>query len=243
MQDRVIKFVDKNKREKLPIRFQELDNQVREYFDSTKNNINHPESKWIASTIYMWTKTTPLYSYMYLKYGNKEYKEFENWAKIAPLYRDYGIELIKRYPWEYFRFFLYPNLLRYFIPPVEYLQNYNSGADNVQPIAEFWFNYKSNKINSIFKDLSINILNFHPIIIGILNIFFIMIIFSNLRIFNPKNSQKKLAIIVFSLWLLNLTFSIVMSPIALRFQVFPSIILTSFIILYLERLYYESMVR
>lgn len=232
------KFVERSNLKKLPTKFQELDNLVRSYFDSTTNNINHPEGKWLAGTIYMWTNSTPLRMYMHMKYGNKEEKDFENWSKISPFYKEYGIELIKSYPLEFFRFYLYPNFLKYYNPPVEFLQNYSTGVDTVAPVAKFWFNYKSSKLNTIFKDYKVNVLNYQPILVGILNSLFLFSLLTSLVMkINAYNKHlRKLTILVVALWLFNLGFSILVSPIALRFQLFPMMIISSYLILYFEKL-------
>lgn len=231
------KFVDGNKLKKLPNRFHELDHMVRAYFDSTTNNPNHPEGKWMVSTVYMWTNSTPLRMYMSMKYGKVEEKEFENWAKVAPFYREYGIELIKTYPFEFSKFFLFPNALKFYTPPVEYLKSYSTGVDSVKPIAQLWFNYKSNKLDTIFKDYNVNVLNFYPIWIGMLNILFILTLLTSfvIKINHPFKHFKKLTILVFSLWIFNFSFSIIVSPIALRFQLFPTIIISSYLIIYVEK--------
>lgn len=232
------KFVDKHKLKKLPPKFQELDHMVRGYFDSTANNPNHPEEQLMASTIYMWSKYAPLQIYMLLKLGNIKGKEFESWAKIAPFYKAYGLEIIKSYPIEFLRFYLYPNSLNYYSPPIEFLDNYRIEIDSVKPIAQFWFEYKSNKINMKFKDSRNYILNIYPILFGILNGILLLILlctpFLNLKKVNEK--FQKLTILVISVWLLNLIFSIFASPIALRFQLFPMILVLAYLILFAEKI-------
>ncbi|EKE05370.1 MAG: hypothetical protein ACD_19C00332G0001, partial [uncultured bacterium] len=59
---------------------------------------------------------------------------------------EYGKFLIQKYPSAYIKFYLVPNMLKYYAPPVEFLNTYSTGVDSVQLIAKVWFDYSSNKL-------------------------------------------------------------------------------------------------
>lgn len=239
------KFVPNNDVKKVPARFADLDKMIRDYFDSTRNSKEHPEEKLIASTIYMWTPSAPLRLYMHktLKIDTTGSKnEFICWAKVAPLYKDYATYIIKQYPMAFAQFYLLPNALKYYAPPVEFLQEYSTGKDFVHPIAQQWFQYKSDKITTIFKDFKVNILDFYPIMVGTMNVLFFLgfISFLFLEGHKKKPLLGKAIFLVVCLWLVNFGFSVFASPIALRFQLFPILVMISFTFLFIEFLINEA---
>lgn len=236
------KFVEKSKVKKLPSEYHNLDQLVWDYFDSTTNNVKHPEGKWMVSTIYMWTDSAPLRKYMHLKYGSQRKDEFKQWAQIAPFYKNYGKLIIRHYPLEFTKYYLYPNLLNYYSPPVEFLGSYGTEYDNFPPIALLWFNFDSQKPETLFKDFKVNVLDLYPIFIGFTNITFILILislkFTNILI--KEDRFKNLTTLITSIYFLNLLFSVFASPIVLRFQLFPMVVVTSFIILFIEKLLFKA---
>lgn len=230
------KFVPKVKRKPTPARFQKIDKMVCDYFDSTRNNRMHPEEELVASTIYMWTPSAPLRMYMHQQFKkDSTAPEMKRWASVAPLYKDYGTFLITTYPAEFFKYYLFPNALKYYAPPVEFLESYSTGVDSVPPIAQQWFAYKSNKLTTIFKDLKVNILNFYPILVGTMNVIFFlgMLSFLVLEGYKQHKLMSKGLLLVVCMWLVNFGFSVFASPIALRFQLFPIIVMTSFAFLFM----------
>lgn len=237
------KFVPKANRKPAPAKFQQLDKMVRDYFDSTFNNRMHPEEALVASTVYMWTPGAPLRMYMHQQFKkDSTAPEMKRWATVAPLYKDYGTYLIKTYPTEFFKYYLFPNALKYYAPPVEFLDHYSTGVDSVPPIAQKWFAYKSNKLTTIFKDLKVNILDFYPILVGTMNVIFFlgMLGFLILEGYKQHKLMSKGLLLVVCLWLVNFGFSIFASPIALRFQLFPIIVMTSFAFLFMEYIISEA---
>ncbi|GAA3946159.1 NAD(P)-binding protein [Chitinophaga oryziterrae] len=237
------KFVPPAKRKPTPARFQKIDKMVRDYFDSTRNNRMHPEEDLVASTIYMWTPSAPLRMYMQQQFKkDSTAPEMKRWATVAPLYKDYGTFLIKTYPAAFFQYYLFPNALKYYAPPVEFLESYSTGVDSVHPIAQKWFDYKSNKITTVFKDFKVNILDFYPILVGTMNVIFFlgMISFLVLEGYKQHKLMGKGLLLVVCLWLVNFGFSVFASPIALRFQLFPIIVMTSFAFLFMGYIISEA---
>jgi hypothetical protein len=191
----------------------------------------------------MWTPSAPLRMYMQQQFKkDSTAPEMKRWATVAPLYKDYATFLIKTYPRAFFQYYLFPNALKYYAPPVEFLESYSTGVDSVHPIAQKWFDYKSNKITTIFKDFKVNILDFYPILVGTMNVIFFlgMISFLVLEGYKQHKLMGKGLLLVVCLWLVNFGFSVFASPIALRFQLFPIIVMTSFAFLFMGYIISEA---
>ncbi|MBW8688167.1 hypothetical protein [Chitinophaga rhizophila] len=237
------KFVPKAERKPVPKKYQVLDSMIREYFDSTVGNPRHPEEDLVASTIYMWTPGAPLRTYMQNQFKKDTLApELKRWATVAPLYEEYGKYIIKQYPIPFAKFYLLPNALKYYAPPIEFLEYYSTNQETVHPIAQTWFEYKSDKVETKFKDFKVDILNYYPILVGTMNVIFFlgMLGFLLLQGYKQHSLLGKGLLLVVCLWLTNFGFSVFASPIALRFQMFPILIMTSFAFLFMEYLIREA---
>ncbi|WP_142686587.1 hypothetical protein [Chitinophaga polysaccharea] len=231
------RYVDSSKRKELPKRFQEVDNIVRTYFDTTRDLKKHPQEQLIASTVYMWAPDSPLSIYMENQFKKDTIVGMvKKWATVAPLLEDYGKLLIKEYPKEYLKFYLIPNTLKYYAPPVEFLGQYSTGIDSVSYIAQVWFDYKGNKLKTRFKDYKVNTLNFFPVLIGTMNIVLLFTLISFLILKGHKHHPRLNhgMLLIITLWIVNFLFSVLASPIALRFQLFPILVSFSFAVFLLE---------
>lgn len=231
------RYVDSANVKHVPKRFQKIDKMVRTYFDTTRDVRKNPQEMLMASTVYMWAPNSPLSIYMNdQSKGDSSATDLKKWARTAPLMKDYGSFLIQQYPHQFIRYYLIPNALKYYAPPVEFLESYSTGVDSVSQIAEVWFDYPSNKIKTRFKDFKVNTLKFFPILTGTMNVvlLFGIISFFLLRGDREFPSLKLGVILVTSLWIVNFGFSVFASPIALRFQLFPIIVSTSFALLLID---------
>ncbi|MBC9931762.1 hypothetical protein [Chitinophaga qingshengii] len=218
------RFVDSVDRKKLPSKFEGIDREVRLYFDTTKRFLNRfPEEMLIASTVYMWKSTSPLRTYMHKKYkGDTTATEFKQWSNMAPLYSEYGSTLIKTYPWAFVKSYLWPNLIKYYVPPVEFLSTYGFSMDTIPNDVRTWFGYTTYKLNNRLNTNNVKILEPYPTISAVMNAVFVALFIISLMI-GLKKLNKDLFIIcmLFGLcWTINLVFSVFASPIALRFQMF-----------------------
>ncbi|PZR07995.1 MAG: hypothetical protein DI539_23060 [Flavobacterium psychrophilum] len=96
------RYVDRAARKPVPERFRALDIMIRQYFDTTRDVNRFPAERVQASTFYMWSPGMPL-----MKYRNNLFEkdttaiELKKWASMGPLYKDYGIYIIKQYPWHF----------------------------------------------------------------------------------------------------------------------------------------------
>jgi protoporphyrinogen oxidase len=231
------KFVDSSHLKPAPARFHNLDQTVRAYFASVRNVKTDQQEMSVASTAYMWDPRSPLWTYMNLQFRiDSTAGNLQKWATVAPLYEDYGRWLIRKYPLEFARHFLWPNTLKYYAPPVEFLETYNMGIDTVRTIAQSWFHYKNNKVKTMFNDFKVSALDYYPIFAGILNLVFLvaLLFFILLKGIRTSSSISRTLILVAAFWIVNFGFSVFASPIALRFQVFPLLVFLSVTLYLLE---------
>jgi len=236
------RYVDSADRQPVPPRFHQLDQAVRAYFDTTRDHKRHPEEELQASTVYMWDKRhSPLYKFRDREFGANTSEDYElrSWASISPLYADYGTYIIRLYPRKFAAYFLWPNIIKYYSPPIEFLSVYNSGMDTVSEITKNWFHYKTNKVTARSQDQKVRILDFYPIVSGIMNVTFFLgcISFFLLNGFKKPSIFRKGLLLSGSIWIVNAGFTIFVSSPALRFQAFPILSMCIFSTLLLEYLY------
>lgn len=232
----IYRYVDSSERKPVPKRFETLDKMIRSYFDTTKDVKKFPIEEVQAGTFYMWSPGLPL-----MTYRNELFKkdtiatELKRWASMGPLYKSYGLHIIKQYPWHFLRYFIWPNANKYYAPPVEFLDTYNSGKNDVTPLAKTWFGYKSRIINTRMKDPKVYVLEFYPILSGIINVVMLgtLLCYALLKGFYELTLFRKGVALGGTVWLLNAGFTISASSAALRFQSFPILITTIFSVLLL----------
>jgi len=231
----------------VPDKFRELDKTVRTYFDTTRNATRHPEETLLANTMYMWDPRSPLKKYEKKLFKNdSSLGSFKKWSTLGPLYSSYAGFLIKTYPTQFLEYYVWPNMLRYYAPPVEFLSTYGFGygkdRDTVKQIAQTWFGYKTNKIKNHFGSYDIPIFESFPVLAGICNVVFLLglIGFFVLKGYSQFSDGLKLMILISTLWFANFFFSVFASPIALRFQIFPLVVFLSFSVVFVEFLITEA---
>lgn len=233
------RYVDSIDRKPVPKKYRVLDNMIREYFDSTRDVKKFPVEAEVASTVYMWTPHMSL-----TKYQNAQFKkgrdtaasEFKKWASMGPLYKEYGLYIIKQYPFHFARYFVWYNAQKYYAPPVEFLGEYNSGMDFVTDRAQTWFRYKTTTVKTRTGTNNVWILSFYPILSGIINVlmFFGLLYYLLLKGWQYNQLFNKIILMGATIWLLNAGFTIIASPAALRFQSFPVLLTTTFVLLLID---------
>jgi len=231
------RYIDSADRKPVPAKFKPLDKMIQKYFDSTRDTKKHPIEEIQASTFYMWSRGLPL-----MKYRDSLFKkdtaasELKKWASMGPLYKDYGIHIIKQYPLYFIRYFIWPNANKYYAPPVEFLEDYNSGKRDVTETAKTWFGYKSRIIGTRSKSNKVWVLDFYPILSGIINVMMLFTIVCYIILKGWRNNDlfRKGVLMAAVIWLLNAGFTIFASSAALRFQSFPILLITIFCCLMID---------
>ena len=177
---------------------------------------------------YLWSGRGPLVSYL-----TKEWKKdsttpyFKRWASEGPLYASYAMYLIGKYPIEFAQRFLMPNAVKFAVPPTEFLGVYNMGSDSVSNQAKDWFHYKSQKVMAHNKkDGPVRVTDWYPVFATLVNVLLLIHLVGLAVLGGMKNSSGlgKLLILAVALWLVNSGFSILASPIVMRYQFFPVLI-------------------
>lgn len=223
----------------LPLHLRALDKQVRTYFDTTRDTHKHPLELMEASTIYMWDPSTPLQKYMAGQFRHDSSAgPIKRWATVAPLYAEYGSWLIRHYPRAFTQHYLLPNALKYYAPPVEFLETYNMGKDSIDQIARTWFHYSSNKVRYLTQDLKVRTLDPAPVVVGVVNVLFLFSLIGFLLVHGIRlyPAMKNILLICSLLWSINFSFSVFASPIALRFQVFPALVYLCLTLLMIDKI-------
>ncbi|MBN9383525.1 MAG: NAD(P)-binding protein [Chitinophagaceae bacterium] len=213
----------------IPTRFANLEKMVRQHMD-TLQKVKFSREDSVNSYFYLWSGRGPLIQYL-----NQQWKKdsttpyFTRWSSEGPLYFQYAIYLMRTYPWTYLQTFVASNSIKLVVPPAEFLGTYNMGADSVGRLAKDWFQYKSQKVKDHNKkEGQIVMTQWYPIFSVLVNLL-LLIHIVGLFVFGSLKRQKtvlpRLLALSLTLWLLNGCFSIFASPIVLRYQVFPILIL------------------
>ena len=217
-----------NERGPIPARFARLETMVRQHMD-TLQKIKFTADDSVSAHFYLWSGKGPLIQYL-----EREYKKdsttpyFKRWGSEGPLYADYGMYLIKKYPFTFFKEFMLPNAVKFAVPPTEFLGMYNMNKENVDKLAKDWFNYKTQKVQDHKKKpASMWETEWYPIFSALVNVLLIMgligIVFLNALPWKEYGLPQLLGVVLV-LWLLNSGFSIFASPVVLRYQAFPILV-------------------
>lgn len=234
------RYVDSADRKPVPKKFQALDNMIREYFDTTRRNIKfYPEETITASTAYMWTPGLSLMKYrdgLFAKRKDTVASELKKWSSMGPFYREYGLFIIKQYPWHFVKYFVWPNTQKYYASPVEFLNKYNSGTIYITPETKTWFRYKSTTVKTRIGYGRIWALSFYPTLTGVINVLMLfgLLYFVLLKGWQYNRSFNNILYMAGAVWLLNALFTIGASSAALRFQSFPVLLSTIFSLLLVD---------
>jgi 4-amino-4-deoxy-L-arabinose transferase-like glycosyltransferase len=211
----------------------ELDRIARKYFSQP----SRPQDLlfWEVANFFIRHYDAPLKQYMGRHYHPKtDYEDIADWGKSAVVFDQYGKFLIKRHPWAYARYYLLVNTKNYFAPPLEKLEIYNLGFDEMWPIGQHWFKYASPKVWCISKPLQGIVLSLFPISFLLVNIYYVMGLFLFIR----RNGIRRISAPVLYTFLtmtiflaLNAAFSIFANIIVIRYEIFPMLVFLTFAML------------
>ncbi|MDR3716758.1 MAG: hypothetical protein P4L51_28455 [Puia sp.] len=156
------------------------------------------------------------------------------WGKASADFAPYGKSLILHHPLAYARYFMGLNLRDYLLPPLEKLEVYNLGEDEVDASAKDWFDYPTAQVHAIDKDVQGYILYIFPVLFAVLHVFLLFWIGTMLY----KGRYRALPLVTQkTLWVLgafllaNCLFCLFATIIVLRYEVFPGIVVLSMVLL------------
>lgn len=218
----------------------ELDQIARIYYRTVPQE--HRELSSYVGNFFIRQWDAPLKIYMLKHYPDPD---VSSWAKAAPIFGEYGLYIIKRHPISFIRHYILINTKNYFFPPMEKLELYNLGGDEMWPVAAWWFHYPNTKMTVISKTLQGYILMFLPFIFLIINIYGVWGLVTFTKIGGFKNTSRIFGytiLLLAILLILNFCFSVFANIIVMRYQIFPLVTGLIFVLLlsdYLE-LYYRE---
>jgi hypothetical protein len=216
--------------ERAPYKFRELHTLVNQHMDSLRRLSKRPDQN--IGVYYQWDYKSPLRVYNKQKYKNDNKTPFfTQWASMSPLYASYGRWLITKYPRPFIKYYAWPNLKRYYIPPSFFMGSYNLGKKKVDSVAVSWFGWQNDQLPTRTKDKTIYIMEVISKLLAIINPFFLLcsIIFIwSAGLKHCNKTSKQLLICTLLIWFSNTLFSVLSAPIELRYQIFPIVITIAF---------------
>ena len=233
-------FIDVD-RSKLPPQTLEFDTYCKNYFDTIPDEMK-AVGPIDGGAWYIRYGKAPLKRYLahYLRVNKLQYDGVASWGAVAPIYGAHGSHLAKEHPGAYFRYFLLPNTVNYFLPPLEKLEVYNLGMNELlDPIAQQWFEYKSMQVSAVSFKFQGSLLHLFPSVFLLINLGFMVVLVAFIAMKGYKRVPRDFCfvlLLIVSLFVINMGFSILASPVVFRYQVFPLIVYLSFCLLVYERI-------
>jgi hypothetical protein len=213
----------------VPFKFRELHKVVNQHMDSLHHAGGLPDYE--VYTYYLWNERAPLKIYMRQYWEKDTSNHFKRWASMGPLYAKYGRYLIMQHPIPFVKYYLWPNFLRYYVPPTKFMGWYNLTNPTVEPIAVNWFGWKNNKLPSFYKDKRILLPEYFSIPLAIINFLFVACFIGMLIMTGVRKSlyfASGISWWLMLVWFSNMVFSVFSAPLELRYQIFPMIYTFSF---------------
>ncbi|RFM28224.1 hypothetical protein DXN05_11950 [Deminuibacter soli] len=210
----------------VPPQFKELHRLTNLHMDSLRHVQKRPDST--LGIYYLWDPKAPESRYARLLDSKNPAKQgFANWAQLGPLYGSYGQFLIRERPAAFAQYYLLPNLIKYYVPNAEFLHMYNMGNDTIPVTIQKWFAFKTNKIHGFTANRKIPYMDWYGPLLGIINLLFGISIIGTgmLSVFRRHPAlYKKIMVLATLVWIGNILFSVIASPVVLRYQMFPGLL-------------------
>lgn len=218
----------------MPARLQPLRAVVTRHLDSLKRLKVRPDS--IPGIYYLWDENAPLKKYMNRQYaGDTTTPYLKRWSSQATLFSDYGSRYMANHPKNYMRYFLLPNLRAYYLPPAEFLGVYNMGSDSVSMSAKLWFDLKTQRVQTYFKSKRIQMAKIYTVLSAIINTLFLLSVMGTVLLYGLRLIPKPLWMMVI-VWSVHIVFSVLASPVVLRYEIFTMILALSGLLILLPRM-------
>jgi len=230
------------KNEDVPERFLQLHKTVRAFMD-TARIMQFRKSSSDIDPFYMWNTASPLRKYAESNWREKKQFDFyKAFHMQGVFYEQYGLNLIRKYPLLYLRYYVWPNGLLYCAPDLERLGFYIHTPANMS--ANIKGIDSPDSLMALLKSSeNVDVLKWYPyfgFIINGLTLFMILefLIYRDAAI-GLKSHRNILWLMIF-FWLANMVFSICASPVYLRFQIFPITIFFTFCLVTAELLHWRN---
>lgn len=222
----------------VPPQFAVMHKLVYAYCDSLRRS--ERKKHVFEGSVFMWDNIGPQKS-MLRNYWtiNKDKDAYTAWAALAPLFRSYGAYMIKKYPADFFHYYLRENAMLYILPEPEVLNAYNRpymGSD-LKNVSAFFKDGKTEKPESRYNDLQSTLMALFPSLIVICHLLFLEETIRYLIRKGIRRSSRKFNIALLLCWtfiLINFAFSVLAAPIVLRYQVLLIVLLLGYTLLLTE---------
>lgn len=228
--------------EPAPAEYSRLDSTVKGYFFRTHRveslldyNAEGP------GFFYMVSGKSPLIKYMHTVYGpDTAFQDYRKWGPVGGTYGGYGAWMIRQHPFQYARYFVWPNTIRYFNPPPEIFAMYSPyflRSDELGGMARQLFDLKTLTVGIGLINFRTALLSEYPLLFLLINLAFVL---SIIGFCGLKGRAKQMTAVVFLgalLWLANLAFSVTASCVVLRYQVFIMVIAFAFSAVMIDFIY------
>lgn len=195
---------------------------VNKHLDSLNRLHSRPDS--LLGIYYLWDEKAPLKSYLRTVWQKDTLTDyFIKYASLGNVFRRYGQYLILHHPVDYFKYFVVPNFRAFYVPPAEFLGEFNMGSNKVDTLAKIWFDLDAKPVSAPKVDYVMLIVKIMPLIFALTNCFYFASCLSFFYLFGlfGWTNLHKLIYLTLLIGLINMLFSITVSPIVLRYQVFP----------------------
>lgn len=202
----------------------ELDSLSKIFFSKTSPNFDNALKSYTGN-YFIREPFAPLKRYFSHHFNTQdEYNLIVSWGKANPIFAEFGKSVIKQDPLAYMHHFALLNSVNYFFPPLEKLAEYNLGTNNVEPIAQDWFNYTSTEVTAASYSIQEWVLLPYQVLFMFLNLFSIGgIVWLVIDKKRPPLAwaETRIIILMGSLLLINFFFSVFVTINVLRYQLFP----------------------
>lgn len=225
--------VDSNK---IPSDTRELDRLSKLFFERI-----HPSTQELSAlpgTYFIKVPYAILKPYMAFRFSYEDAPgQFRAWGMVSPIYNKYGKYLIMHYPFKFMQYYLWLNTKNYFLPHLEKFHIYNLDINTVPVHVQDWFKYVTPDVTVASKTAQQKICYIYPILFMLLNIYF-MCRFIWLYVtgeFRRMSDYFRMSLLFIGLYLVvNFAFSVFATPVVLRYQLIPLVILFTYTLLLLE---------
>jgi len=238
--------VCQEKNDPVPGQFARLDSLVRQHFITTRR-VDDLARFTSDGGFYMANDASPLRQYQYWQYGyDTSFINFKKWGPMGSLCSSYGAYLIRKYPLQYCRWFIWPNTIRYAFTPTEVFSSVTPfflRPDALGQEASQWFGLKTLTVSWDYINLRTVILSPYPLFLGLTHLAFFMGLlgFSLLRYYKTVGrAQKAIVVVVAGFWLCDLFFKVAAGGVVLRHQMFLMILEFAFAVLFFDLISHDN---
>jgi hypothetical protein len=220
----------------LPNGTKELDQMARNFYREVPSQYRDFSS--FPGTYFIKVPYAVLKPYMIARYTYDDPpSQFRAWGLVSPIYEKYGTYLITHFPLAFARYYIWLNTKTYFLPHLEKFGSYNLDINTVPSHVQDWFGYITPDVYAVFPRFQGKLFYIFPVIFMALNVF---VAGSLLRLLSKHHWRtsntffRKTVLLTVTFLMLNFIFSVLATPVVLRYQVVPMILLCMLSLLLLE---------